>query len=196
LLVCFGLHFFFIIAASSRDLFSLLGEGGNLFPSSWEPFWNRAETTTSAGLGERLSKTNPLRQAITVYLHSAGIESGYGFFAPNVPNSYKLVFEIHYPDGRVEYQLPEVGGGAAGLRLISLYDNVARITYEPLRETTLKMLAYTVWREHPDATMIRAVFGTVTIPAFANWLHGRRESYEVICAYDFAPPDALKLPPK
>jgi len=27
----------------------------------------------------------------------AGIEVGYGFFAPNVPNNYKVVFELQYP---------------------------------------------------------------------------------------------------
>ena len=45
----------------------------------------------------------------------AGIETGYGYFAPNVPGGYRLVFELHYPDGRVEYELPSVSSAAAGL---------------------------------------------------------------------------------
>ncbi|MEO8727653.1 MAG: hypothetical protein ABI383_16190 [Acidobacteriaceae bacterium] len=194
-LICFALHFSLILLASSRDLFSVLSEGGNLFPASFIQSWNRLEDCTSAALGQRLFKANPLRQLLTVYTHSAGIEAGYGFFAPNVPNSYKLVFEIHHPDGELEYQLPEVRGAAAGLRLISLYDNIGRITYEPLRELTLRMLAYSVWREHPDATLIRAVFGTVTIPAIPDSLRGQKESYDLICSYDFAPaPSESRLP--
>ena len=59
--------------------------------------------------------SNPVRQALATYLHIAGIETGYGYFAPNVPGSYKLVFELHYPDGRVEYELPSVSSAAAGV---------------------------------------------------------------------------------
>jgi hypothetical protein len=53
-----------------------------------------------------------VRNGITVYLHSAGIEAGYGFFAPNVPPNYKLVFELHYPDGRIDYEIPTVNSAA------------------------------------------------------------------------------------
>ena len=62
----------------------------------------------SIGLGQDLAASNPAREALATYLHIAGIESGYGYFAPNVPGSYKLVFELHYPDGRVQYELPHV----------------------------------------------------------------------------------------
>ncbi len=146
-------------------------------------------------LGARLSDNNPARWFMTTYLHGAGIESGYRFFAPNVPNSYKLVFQIRYLDGHVEYQLPQVAGHAAGLRLVGLLDNVGNMRYELLRRTVLKMLAFSVWREHPEATTIRAVLGSVKLPPIAKSSQGEREIYEVLCAYDFtfpAAPDSTK----
>jgi hypothetical protein len=185
-LACFVVHFTLVILAAARDLASLLREGGNVFPASFEGFWQGSEIFLSTALGERLGDSNPLRQAVTFYTQGAGIESGYGFFAPNVPNSYKLVFELHYPDGRVQYELPHVAGNAAGLRVVSLFDNIGHIRYELLRRTTLKMLAYSVWREHPHATTIRAVFGTVQPPRIDAFLRGEKESYEFLYAYDFS----------
>ena len=83
-----------------------------------------------------LAASNPIRQVLATYLHLAGIETGYGYFAPNVPGSYKLVFELHYPDGRVEYELPSVSSAAAGLRLAGLLDKIGRTPYDALAGTS------------------------------------------------------------
>ena len=123
-----------------------------------------------------------------MYLHSAGIEGGYGFFAPGIPNSSKLVFELHYADGHVEYELPHVSSGAAGLRLISLLDYIGQTEYEPLRQLMLKMLAFAIWQEHPSATIIRAVYGYVEGPALSEGSGGTTESYHFLYAYDFSFP--------
>ncbi len=127
-----------------------------------------------------------MHAALDCYLHGAGIEGGYGFFAPNVPNSYKVVFEVHYEDGRVEYELPQVSDPATGLRLASLLDYIGHTRYAALRELMVKMLAYSVWREHPDAKMIRAVIGFVIQPTAPEFAHGKKESYEFLYAYDFS----------
>lgn len=140
----------------------------------------------SAALGQRLAASNPVRQALATYLHITGIESGYGYFAPNVPGSYKLVFELHYPDGRVEYELPRVNRAAAGLRLAGLLDQIGRTKYDALREILVKMLAQSLWREHPDVKTIRAVFGSIRLPSVSEFEHGKRESYEFLYAYDFS----------
>ena len=140
----------------------------------------------SAALGQRLAASNPVRQAIATYLHIAGIESGYGYFAPNVPGSYKLVFELHYPDGRVEYELPTVGSAAAGLRVAGLLDQIGRTKYDALREILVKMMTQSMWRDHPDVKKIRAVFGSISLPSVTEFEHGKRESYEFLYAYDFS----------
>ena len=89
------------------------------------------------------------RQSLTAYLHAAGVEGGYGFFAPAVPDSYKVVFELHHGDGRIDYDLPRVSGRATGMRLTTLLDYIGRTQYEPLRELMLKNLAYSSTRRIP-----------------------------------------------
>ena len=139
-----------------------------------------------AVLGQHLAASNPVRQALATYLHMAGIETGYGYFAPNVPGSYKLVFELHYHDGRVEYELPRVSSAAAGLRIAGLLDKIGRTRYDALRERLVKMLAQSIWREHPEVETIRAVFGSITLPNVSEFERGKRESYEFLYAYDFS----------
>ena len=132
-----------------------------------------------------MAASNPVREALATYLHVAGIETGYGYFAPNVPGSYKLVFELHYPDGRVEYELPSVSSAAAGLRIAGLVDNVGRTRYDALREILVKTLAQSIWREHRDVKSVRAIFGSVTLPSVPDFEQGKRESYQFLYAYDF-----------
>jgi hypothetical protein len=185
-LACFILHFLLIIAGSCRDTLWLIGRGLTIFPRFFHSYAQKAEEFAAAALAQKLTASNPLRRAVVTYLHIAGIERGYGYFAPNVPASYKLVFELHYPGGRVEYQLPRVHSAAAGLRLAGLLDEIARTRYDPLREYMVKMLARSIWREHPDATTIRAVFGAIILPGISEFEQGERESYQFLYAYDFS----------
>jgi len=194
----FGLHFLIIISFSLRDTLWLVAHGPTIFPSSFKSYSQKAEGVVSALLGQRLAASNPVRQALATYLHIAGIETGYGYFAPNVPGSYKLVFELHYPDGRIEYELPRVNSTAAGLRVAGLLDKIGRTPYDALRELLVKTLAQSIWRRHPEVKTIRAVFGSIRLPSVNEFEHGKRESYEFLYAYDFslsekpADPEAVK----
>ena len=105
---------------------------------------------------------------------------------PMFPAGYKLVFELHYPDGRVEYELPGVNSAAAGLRIASLLDEIGRTRYDPLREYMVKTLTASVWREHPGVKTVRAVFGSLNLPSPAEFERGKRESYDFLYAYDFS----------
>ena len=163
-----------------------MAQGPTIFPASFKSFSHKAETAVSVALGQHLTASNPIRQALATYLHLAGIETGYGYFAPNVPGSYKLVFELHYPDGRVEYELPSVSSAAAGLRLASLLDKIGRTPYDALREHLVKTLAASIWREHPEVKTVRAVFGSIRLPTVSQFEHGQRESHEFLYAYDFS----------
>jgi hypothetical protein len=185
-LAWFGLHFLLIISFSCRETLWLITGGSTIFPSSFKGFSQKVETVVDAVLGQHLAASNPVRQALATYLHIAGIETGYGYFAPNVPSSYKLVFELHYHDGRVEYELPRVNSAAAGLRIAGLLDKIGRTRYHALREHLVKMLAQSIWREHPEVETIRAVFGSITLPNVSEFERGKRESYEFLYAYDFS----------
>jgi len=182
----FGIHFLLITAVCFAGLFSLIAEGATILPSALSPYARKAELIAAWLLGKQASASSLVRRGIATYLHAAGIQAGYTFFAPNIPGSHKLTFELWYEDGRVEYESPHVRGKAAALRLDSLLDRLAESRYEPLREVVAKMLALSVWREHPDAKRIRAVFGSVDTPSITEFEHGKGESFQPIFSYDFS----------
>jgi hypothetical protein len=182
----FVLHFLLIISLSCRDMLRSVAEGPTILPSSFKSVSQKAEGIVSTVLGQRLAACNPARQALTTYLHLAGIEVGYGYFAPNVPGAYRLVFELHHPDGRVEYELPSVSSTAAGLRVVSLLDQIGRTRHDALREVLVKMLAQSIWREHPDVKTVRAMLESVTLPSVSEFEQGKRASYQVLYTYDFS----------
>jgi len=182
----FALHFLLILLFSFRETLRLVTEGPTILPTSFKAFSQKAETTVSIALGQHLAPLNPIRQAVATYLNVAGIEAGYGYFAPNVPGTYKLVFELHYSDGRVEYELPSVSSPAAGLRIAGLLDGIGRIQHDVLREHLVKTLTQSAWREHPEVKMIRAVFGSIALPSITEFKHGKKASYASLYAYDFS----------
>ena len=180
------LHFLLIISVSFRETVRLITQGPTILPSYAKSLSQKAETTISIALGQHLSASNPVRQALATYLHISGIEASYGYFAPNVPGSYKLVFELHYRDGRVEYELPSVSSAAAAFRIAGLLDNIGRTRSDALREVLVKIMAQSIWREHPDVETVRAIFGSIGLPSVRDFEHGKRESYEFLYAYDFS----------
>jgi len=185
-LAWFVLHFLLIITISCRDIVWLVAHKLTILPAPFRAAAQKVEPIATGALGDNLSASNPLRRALLTYLHLAGIDRGYGYFAPNVPSGYKLVFELHYPDGRVEYELPGVNSGAAGLRVATLLDEIGRTRYDPLREYIIKTIAASAWREHPGVKTVRAVFGSLNLPSPAEFEGGKRESYDFLYAYDFS----------
>ncbi|PYK80662.1 MAG: hypothetical protein DME37_06795, partial [Verrucomicrobia bacterium] len=119
-LIGFALHFFLLVTVASRDFFAVLADGSSYLPAALEPRWRMLEDATFTVLGQKLPPNNLMRETIACYLHAAGIEAGYGYFAPNVPYSYKLVFQLTYPNGTTEYELPSVATTETGRRLPTL----------------------------------------------------------------------------
>jgi hypothetical protein len=181
----FGIHFVLITAVCFAGLFSLIAEGATILPLVLNQYAGKAELVSAWLLGKEAAADNPVRRGIATYLHAAGIQAGYTFFAPNVPGYHRLNLELYYEDGRVEYDSPHVRGRAAALRLNSLLNRLADPRYEPLREVVVKMLALFVWQEHPDAKKIRAIFGSVNIPSIIDFEHGKKESFQPLFSYDF-----------
>jgi hypothetical protein len=185
-LACFVLHSVLITTISCRDIVWLVAHKLTILPSPFSAAAEKVEPIVASTLGDKLSASNPLRRALLTYLHIAGIDRGYGYFAPNVPGGYKLVFELHYPDGQIKYELPAVNSAGAGLRIASLLDEIGRTRYDPLREYMVRTLAASVWREHPGVKTVRAVFGSLNLPSPAEFERGKRESYDFLYAYDFS----------
>ena len=157
-----------------------------MLPSSVKKPARKAEMIAASVLGKGAGAFNPVRQGIATYLHAAGVQAGYSFFAPNIPGYHKLTLELHYADGRVSYESPHVTGKAAALRLTSLLDRLADNRYEPIREVVVKMLALSVWRERPDVKQIRATFGTVDPPGVNDFERGETETFQPMFSYDFS----------
>jgi hypothetical protein len=184
-LAALALHLFLILAVSLQDISSTLANAPSLLPTSFEPLLKRIETLATTVTGGSLAVSNPLRQVIATYADCTGIEAGYSYFAPNVPGNSKLAFELHYPDGRVEYDLPTVSGAAAGYRIATLLDHLQAIHYARLRTAIVKTLVVSIREEHPDAVMIRAVLGVANLPSVTEYRAGRKISYQAGYVYDF-----------
>jgi len=182
--VWFVVHFFLVLVVSTRQSASVLLLF-HTFPGRFEAPLTKLETAATFTLGEELWRSNPYRLGVDAYAQYTGTETGFGFFAPRVAVAHKLVFEIQYADGHVDYELPRVGHHETGLRLFLLLENIARIDYSDLRETMLKMMAFAVWREHRDATLIRAIFGVINLPSVAQFERGEKQTYEVLYTYEF-----------
>ena len=157
-----------------------------MLPAALEPYARGAEVASAWLLGKQAGTSSPVRRGIATYLHAAGIQAGYTFFAPNVPGYHRLTLELSYEDGRVEHESPRLRSKAAALRLDSLLDRLAEERYEPIREVLVKMLAFSVWRERPGVKKIRAVFGSVTPASITEFEHGKTETFQPMFSFDFS----------
>lgn len=179
-------HFLLLIAVSFRETLLLVSQGVTVLPSGVRSYSAKAESVAAALLSLHFTESNPLRQTVATYLSFAGIDAGYGYFAPNVPNSYKLVFELHYRDGHVETRTPTEHGGAIGLRLVSLLDEIGRTQSGAFREYMIKKLAALIWREQPDVVTMRALLSQFVEPTPDDYQQGKRKSEALLYAYDFS----------
>jgi hypothetical protein len=184
--VWFAIHFFLLTAVCLAGVFWLIAQGSTILPSACNEYARKAELGATWCLGKEAGVSNPLRRGIATYLHAAGIQAGYTFFAPNVPSHHRLTLELFFDDGRVEYESPRVRSKAAALRLESLLDRLPEERYEAVREVLIKMLAFSVWREHQDVKKVRATFGSVNPPSVVEFEQGKTETFQPMFSFDFS----------
>jgi hypothetical protein len=180
------MHFFLLTAVCLAGVFWLIAQAATILPLACNEYANKAELGATWCLGKGAGASNPLRRGIATYLHAAGIQAGYTFFAPNVPSHHRLTLELFHDDGRVEYQSPHVRSRAAALRLDSLLDKLPEQRYESVREALVKMLAFSVWREYPDVKKVRATFAAVHLPSITDFEQGKTETLEPMFSFDFS----------
>lgn len=184
----FSLHLFLVFAVSSRDVFSAIAAGETFLPRSVEAISRRATRFAAALVGQHWPR--PARALLRGYLHSTGIEAGYSYFAPNVSDHYRLVFEMEDAQGRIASEILGAEGYEGNLRVASLLDELGLMQSDALRELILKMLATAIWQRHPEAIKIRAVLGVLDLPSAAEFKAGKRETYRWLETYEFTSADS------
>jgi len=188
----FGIHFLLLTAVCFAGVFWLIAHGSTILPSASDKYARSAELVATWWLGKEARASNPLRRGIATYLHAAGIQAGYSFFAPNVPSQHRLTFELFYDDGRIEYESPRMRSKAAALRLESLLDRLPEERYDSVREALVKMLAFSVWRKYPDVKKLRATLDSVHAPGITEFEQGKTETFQPMFSFDFSLRDEQK----
>jgi hypothetical protein len=187
--IAFAAHFLIIIAVSCSDILDLVEGGHTMLPQ----VVIRSASTLSQGMRTispwRLSRSNPVRQTLVAYSHIAGINAPYTFFAPNVPRSLRVVFELHLPGNEVRRELPRVDSDTEGLRLSALIDSAAA-SPGLWRDVVLQMLASSALEKNPEAIGGRVIVTALKFPKPHDFLKGFEPTYEFVCAYDFVTEDA------
>lgn len=135
-----------------------------------------------------IAQDSKLQQNLIAYRHVAGIDTGYGFFAPRVPDLCKVVYQVEYLDGHMEEHLPGVTGGDAILRLSTIMDAIGHISTPAVREGLLRMLLRTEGERFADAKVVTIQFGTVRVPDFAQFRRGEQADFEVSESYRYVRP--------
>jgi hypothetical protein len=186
-----AVHLLLTVAVSCRGTAWLVSRELTLLPVPFAGPAKVLEDASAVILGRSLPDAHPVREVINSYLHLAGIQTGYGYFAPNVPDAYKLVFELYREDGEVDYQAAGVERGESSLRFASLLDFVGRTASDADRRFLVQLLAQSIWNERPDVVRVRAILATVTLPGPAEFRQSPEVNYEIRDVYDFKRPAAV-----
>jgi hypothetical protein len=184
LLVALAFHFGAITLVSTRELSWLVAHGLTTAPASCRSAARALEGFSVAALAENLDPRNTWHQTVATYLNLAGIQGAYGFFAPNVSDAYRLVFEFQSPDGHVEQDLPHVSSEESAVRLAGLFDEIARTHIDVLREALVKLLAAEAWQNHPGAITLRATFRSTSVGPVGR--PSTHSSEQILYTYEFA----------
>lgn len=179
-------HLTLIVAVCTHDTLWLLRRGLVTIPPVRGSLWEALDKVPATILAADSHSRNPWKRAVATYTNFAGIELGYGYFAPNIPPASALVFEFHYPDGRVEYETPKLQGAAGQFRVSTLVGQIGQTDYERWRVALIKLLAGSAWQHRPEAVSLRAFFGTISPPTIAEYRSGKRErTFTCLSVYEF-----------
>jgi hypothetical protein len=184
LLIALALHFGAITLVSLRELTWLVANDLTMAPARWSSPAQGLEDFSVAALAENLDSGNSCHQAIATYLNLAGIQGAYGYFAPNVSDSYRLVFEFKFPDGHVEQGVPHVRSKESAVRLAGMLDEISRTRIDVLREALVKLLAEEESQNYPDAIALRATFRSTAVAPVGRLDADTPE--QILHTYEFA----------
>jgi hypothetical protein len=140
---------------------------------------------SEASFGSRFARSGPIRETLMTYLVAAGADGGYGYFAPAVPDSCALTFQLRYSDGRTETQITHSANTPLGLRIGSLLEQIGGISSPKLSEHMLKNFATVLLRQHPKLNNGRISLWRVPSPTIEEHTRGERPKPALLCTHDF-----------
>jgi hypothetical protein len=181
-----SLHLFLVVLVCIHETGWLVEKDLTIIPGVSSRCWKEVDKVSETLIGAKLPSDNVFHRVIDTYTNVAGIEVGYGYFAPNVSETHALVFEVRYLDGHLDYEAPLVGGHEGELRLTSLIEQIGRTESDPWRNELIRRLARSAWQRHPHAVSMRAFFGSVTPPTLSAYKSGKNERvFTCQYVYDF-----------
>jgi hypothetical protein len=182
----FVFQFLLVAAVSLHATFILFKTHVVSWPSMSGTLFEKLDQLPAALVPNEASSVNFGQKLLATYTNAAGIEAGYGYFAPNIPAESSLVFEFHDANGKVKYGAPTVATEAGSLRLQTLLAQAASAELPEWREELVKLLANSSRRFHPDAISVRAFFGSLSPPDLNQYKAGKREMvFNCRYVYDF-----------
>jgi hypothetical protein len=183
-IVALAMHLLLVLAVSCWDIVDLAARGRTLVPAPIASGAGDFAQIMESMSPRQLHRSKNLRQTVIGYVHAAGIESPYSYFAPNVPPTLQIVFEIQHRDHHVSHKVSSARSATDQLRLSALIDR--SVGEQGLwREVVLQMLGSSIWEDNPDAVEIRAIVASRTFPGPSEFLQGAQESYDFVCSYNF-----------
>lgn len=183
-------HFALLIAVSSAETYVLIKSGR----TAAKPLQKSASAPDDPFAAFRRGPLF-LKRGVKTYLHLAGSESGYGFFAPNIPDGYRLTFELHNEGGLIESGALSPRRGEAGLRMASFLDYLGRTTSAPIREILLRHIADSFLERRPEVKIVRFTVESIRMPTLEEFKRGGQPSFDPVYSYDFTRGDADESPP-
>jgi hypothetical protein len=178
-LALFLVHASLVVGGATREIAWLVARGYTALPPAVTNFSAATESLLNHVLGAKLTSDNPGAHLLRGYLHGAGIEAGYSYFAPNLSGGYKLVFEIELPDGRIEHDSFDAESREGKMRLASFLDQLAKSPSPAMRDAMMKLLVRGVWRHYPDAVRVKAFLAGANLPTPGEYKAGKRTSYDL-----------------
>ena len=124
-----------------------------------------------------------LSEVVLPYAHLAGIDTGYGLFAPNVPYSISVAFELVGPAGQSLACLPMLNT-REGLDRFSVNFSTFK-DFEEIRPLLAYGWAIRMLELNPGHSKINVVIGNHIQPSMKAYRQGERSKFIESVRYEF-----------
>jgi hypothetical protein len=177
-------HFVSVLLVCCAQIVALIADGHTALPTAGTRLVSEMRGMIVSPPRDR-EPYKSARHLAKTYLNLAGIQSGSGLFAPNVPDGFRLRFELRDQNNIIQTGFLSPQRGETDLRLSSLLDALGRTMPDEVREVLLRFVAHSIFDVHPEATEVSLAMESVTTPTLAEFQTGKERSYNLVYSYDY-----------